>query len=62
MTFQILEQTGLSLERMFQKSNPFKKKDCEATNCAVCDGTSIKCRIEGVYAKHVGIKIQLVNI
>ena len=53
MNFQILEQTGLSLERMFQKSNPFKKKDCEATNCVVCDGTSIKCRIEGVGYKGI---------
>jgi hypothetical protein len=48
MNFQIIEQSGLSLERMLQKSNPFRKMDCETTSCVVCDGTGVKCRTEGV--------------
>ena len=48
MNFQIIEQSGLSLERMLQKSNPFRKMDCETPRCVVCDGTGVKCRTEGV--------------
>jgi hypothetical protein len=48
MNFKIIEQTGVSLERQFQKSNPFKKQSCEKSDCIVCDGTGVKCRTEGV--------------
>ena len=48
MNFHIIEQTGVSLERLFQKSNPFKQKDCEKDDCVVCDGEGVKCRIEGI--------------
>ena len=48
MNFQIIEQTGVSLERMFQKSNPFKETDCGKQDCVVCDGKGVKCRDEGV--------------
>ena len=48
MNIQIIEQTGLSLEKMLQKSNPFKELNCEKSDCAVCDNTGVKCRTEGV--------------
>ena len=48
MNFQIIEQTGLSLERLLQKSNPFKEKDCGKFDCMICDGAGVKCRIEGI--------------
>ena len=48
MNFQIIEQTGVSLEKQFQKSNPFKEQNCEKSDCIVCDGTGVKCRTEGV--------------
>ena len=48
MNFQIIEQTGVSLEKQFQKSNPFKEKNCEKSDCIVCDGSGVKCRTEGV--------------
>ena len=48
MNFQIIEKTGLSLEKQFQRSNPFKEQSCEKSDCIVCDGTEVKCRSEGV--------------
>ena len=46
MNLEIIEQTGLSLEKLFQKSNPFKQKDCEKSDCVVCHGNGVKCRDE----------------
>jgi hypothetical protein len=48
MNFQIIEQTGLSLEKQFQRSNPFKEQSCKKSDCIVCDETGVKCRTEGV--------------
>ena len=48
MNFQIVEQTGVSLERLFQKSNPFKEKNCGKLDCVVSHEDGVKCRTEGV--------------
>ena len=48
MNFQIIEQTGVSLEKLLQKSNPFKEKDCGKLDCFVCTGDGVKCRVEGI--------------
>jgi hypothetical protein len=48
MNIQIIEQTGVSLEKLFQRSNPFKQKNCEKSDCVVCDGNGVKCREEGI--------------
>ena len=48
MNFQIIEQTGVSLERLLQKSNPFKEKNCGKLDCIVSHENGVKCRTEGV--------------
>ena len=48
MNFQFIEQTGVSLEKLFQKSNSFKEQTCKKFDCIVCDGKGVKCRAEGV--------------
>ena len=48
MNFQFIEQTGVSLEKLFQKSNPFKEQTCKKFDCIVCDGKGVKFRAEGV--------------
>ena len=48
MNFQLIEKTGVSLEKLFQKANPFNEKNCENNYCPVCDGSGITCRNEGV--------------
>ena len=42
MNIQTIEQTGLSLEKMFQKSNPFKELNCEKEDCVVCDNPGVQ--------------------
>jgi hypothetical protein len=61
MNFQIIEQTGVSLERLFQKSNPFREKDCGKQDCVVCDGKGVKCRDEGVGYRGVCKECRRVN-
>ena len=62
MNFQIIEQTGVSLEKQFQKSNPFKEKSCEKSDCIVCDGTGVKCRTEGVGYKGICKECRNLNL
>ena len=33
---KVVEQTGVSLKRLLQRSNPFKRKFCEKDDCMVC--------------------------
>ena len=61
MNFQIIEQTGVSLERLFQKSNPFREKDCGKQDCVVCDSRGVKCRDEGVGYRGVCKECRRVN-
>ena len=49
MNFQLIEQTGVSLEKLFQKANPFKEKNCEKNNCPVCDGSGITEKLSASY-------------
>ena len=46
--FQIIEQTGLSLQKLLQRSNPFSEKSCEKSECVSCDGTGVRCRTDSV--------------
>ena len=62
MNFQIIEQTGVSLEKQFQKSNPFKEQNCEKSDCIVCDGTGVKCRTEGVGYKGICKECRNLNL
>ena len=62
MNFQFIEQTGLSLQQMLQRSNPFSQKDCGKSECPVCDGTGIKCRSDGVGYRGVCKKCRDENV
>ena len=62
MYFQMKEQTGVSLEKLFQKSNPFQEKSCLSLDCVVCDGKGIKCRDEGVGYRGVCKKCKSQNL
>ena len=44
MNFQVIEQNGVSLERLFQKSNPFTEKDCGKSDCTVSHKSGVRCR------------------
>ena len=59
--FQINEQRGLSLERIFQISNPFRKMDCEEPSlwCVMEKVLSVELREwdAGVYEKHAETRI-----
>ena len=48
INFKLIEQTGISLEKLFQKANAFKEKNGEKNYCLVWDGSGISCRNEGV--------------
>ena len=48
MNFQLIEQTGLSLETLFKKSNPFREEDCGKSDCRVSHTNGVKCRSGGV--------------
>ena len=46
---KVVEQSGVTLKRMLQRSNPFEVKDCNNTNCLVCSsGGKGPCRGTGV--------------
>ena len=47
MNFQMIEQTGVSLDKLFQKSDTFQEKSCLSIEGVVCDGKGIQCRDEG---------------
>ena len=48
MNFQLIEQNGVSLEQLLQKSNPFTEKHCGKSDCAVSHESGVRCRDEGV--------------
>ena len=49
LNINIIEKTGISLQKKLQTNNPFAKKHCGEKQCLSCDGKkSIKCRKQGV--------------
>ena len=46
---KVVEQSGITLKRMLQRSDPFKEKNCRNINCLVCStGGKGSCRSTGV--------------
>ena len=46
---KVVEQPGITLKRMLQRSDPFKEKNCRDINCLVCStGGKGSCRSTGV--------------
>ena len=46
---KVIEQTGISLKRLLQRSNPFKCKICGKADCMVClNGGKGPCDIDGI--------------
>ena len=46
---KVVEQSGVTLKRMLQRSDLFRKKECNNTNCLVCStGGKGPCRSTGV--------------
>ena len=49
LKIKVLEQTGMSLKRLLQRSNPFKSKTCEKADCMVClNGGKGPCDVHGI--------------
>ena len=46
---KVVEQSGVTLKRMLQRSDPFREKECSNINCLVCStGGKGPCRSTGV--------------
>ena len=46
---KVIEQSGVTLKRMLQRSDPFRKKQCQSIDCLVCrTGGKGSCRSTGV--------------
>jgi len=46
---KVVEQSGVTIKRMLQRSGPFKERKCNNTNCLICStGGKGSCRRTGV--------------
>ena len=46
---KVIEQSGVTLKRMLQRSPPFRKKQCRSIDCLICKtGGKRSCRSTGV--------------
>ena len=46
---RIVERAGTSLKRQLQRSNPFRPKQCERSDCLICqNGGKGNCQTEGI--------------